>query len=219
MAQAVEKAAVLAQRGIHHTRLIPHGVDRAVFPVPAASRVWAGGLLRLGLVSRRYDRGVKGEDLLLALLDRLDSARVSFVLAGEGRWRDAETLRARGFAVDHYERLPYRLMGRLYAGIDALLIPSRSEGGPACLPEALGIGVPVLCRPVGMCPDWVRDGDNGLILTGGAVEDGARIMALLDGGGRGLDRLNRGAFASAAAIPDWGWVMARWHDMYREVAG
>ncbi len=204
------QAAILAEHGITHTRVIPHGVDRAVFPLPQAPRA-VSDRLRLGLFSRRYDRGVKGEGLFTALLDHLDPVRVSFVLVGEDRWKDAELARSKGFAAESFERAPYRLMGEIVAGIDALLILSRFEGGPASLPEALGSGVPVFCTPVGMCPDFVRDGDNGLILTRDAKSDGERIMALLDGG---FSTLCDGAFRSADSVPDWPAVMAGWFSLY-----
>jgi glycosyltransferase involved in cell wall biosynthesis len=152
------------------------------------------------------------------MLAHLDPARVSFVLVGEGRSPDAREARERGFDVAHWERLPYPLMAEIYQRIDALLILSSFEGGPASLPEALGSGVPVLCTPVGMCPDFIRDGANGLFLTGGAAADGERIMALLDAGGRGMSTLNEGAFAAASAIPSWEDVMARWHLLYRNAA-
>jgi glycosyltransferase involved in cell wall biosynthesis len=211
------QAAMLAEHGIRHTRVIPHGVDRRVFPLPERPRRWPGGRLRLGLFSRRHPDGVKGEALFEALLGHLDPPRVSFALVGEGRWREAELARSKGFAAEHWERPPYRLMPQIAAGIDALLIVSRLEGGPASLPEALGNAVPVLATPVGLCPDFVRDGDNGLLLTGDPRRDGARIMALLDGDGRGIALLSRGAFASAAEIPAWEEVIAEWYRLYAEV--
>ncbi len=212
------QAAILAEHGIRHTRVIPHGVDRQVLPPPRRPRRWGGGRLRLGLFSRRYGEGVKGEALLEGLLDCLDPRRISFAMVGEGRRVDAEQARSRGFEADCWEFLPYRLMGEVVAAIDALLIVSRYEGGPASLPEALGSGVPVLCTPVGMCPDFVRDGDNGLLLRGDPIADGARIMALLADGGRGVAALSQGAFAAAAAVPAWEAVMAGWHRLYAEAA-
>lgn len=209
------QADILAGHGIRHTHIIPHGVDRAVFPLPREARLGRTDRLRLGLFSRRYDRGVKGEDLFEGLLGAMDPARVSFTLVGEDRWRDAELARSRGFRADHYQRPPYRLMGDIVAGIDALLILSHFEGGPASLPEALGSGVPVLCTPVGMCPDLIEDGINGLVLERDAARDGARIMALLDGG---IERLNQGAFRSAGQVPDWETVMAGWFELYKAAA-
>jgi glycosyltransferase involved in cell wall biosynthesis len=212
------QAAILAGRGIRHVRVIPHGVDRDVFPLPERPRQWHGGPLRLGLFSRRHPDGVKGEAMFEVLLNHLDPERVSFVLVGEGRWREAALARQHGFAAEHWERIPYRLMAQIVAGIDALLIVSRLEGGPASLPEALGNGVPVLATPVGMCPDFIRDGDNGLLLEGDPGRDGARIMALLDEGGRGIAQLQHGAFAAIGEIPTWQDVIAGWHLLYVEIA-
>ncbi len=209
---------VLTQHGLSHACVVPHGVDRRIFPLPEQPRRPTGDGLRLGFFSRRYNLGIKGEYLFQALLARLDPRRVSFVLVGEGRGHEAKFARARGFKADHWERLPYRLMAEIYARIDALLILSAFEGGPACLPEALGSGVPVICTPVGMCPDLVHDGANGLLLTGRSDLDGARIMALLDDNGSAIAELSRGAFASAAGIPPWEDVMSEWHRLYRRVS-
>jgi len=187
-------------------------------PAPTEPRRASGSRLCLGICSRRHPSGIKGEDRFLALLGHLDPARVSFVLVGGGRAADAREARARGFDVAHWERLPYPLMAEIYRRIDALLILSSFEGGPASLPEALGSGVPVICTEVGMCPDFVRDGVNGLLLTGRLAVDGARIMALLDAGASGLQVLNDGAFAAAPTIPSWEAVMAEWHQLYRQAA-
>lgn len=212
------QAAMLADHGIGHVRVIPHGVDREVFPLPERPRRWHGGPLRLGLFSRRHPDGVKGETLFEGLLTHLDPERVSFVFVGEGRWREAALVRQHGFTAAHWERVPYRLMAHIVAGIDALLIVSRLEGGPASLPEALGNALPVLATPVGMCPDFIRDGDNGLLLDGEPSRDGARIMGLLDSEGRGIAGLHHGAFAAIGQVPTWQQVIARWHLLYAEVA-
>jgi glycosyltransferase involved in cell wall biosynthesis len=212
------QAAVLAARDIRHTCVIPHGVDRRIFRPPACPHQWWGGKLRLGLLSRRHADGVKGEALLAALLAHLDPSRVAFVMVGEGRWREAELARGNGFAAEHFERVPYRLMAAVIARIDALLICSRREGGPASLPEALGSGLPVFATAVGMCPDFIRDGDNGLLLAGEPRRDGERIMSLLADHGRGIAALQRGAFAGLGAIPSWDDVIAQWYRVYAEIA-
>lgn len=205
--------ALLADHGITATEVIPHGVDRRVLPPPPAPRPLPDGRVRLGLVSKRYARGVKGEDRLECLFAALDPARFAFVLAGEGRWRGAAAARAKGFVVECFEALPYRLFGALYDRMDVLLILSDFEGGPACLPEALGAGVPVAARPVGMVPDWLRDGDNGLVLDDATLVE--QVAALADPDR--LARLKAGAFAGAPAIPAWEDVLARQIALYRAV--
>ncbi len=210
------QALLLAEHGIVRTCVIPHGVDRRHFPSPTRPRQWTGSGLRLGIVSRRYDREVKGEGLFRALLPHLDPARVSFTFVGGGRGQDAELARAKGFRAVHWECLPYALMPQIYAAIDALLIPSRFEGGPASLPEALGSGLPAISMPVGMSPDLVEDGRNGMLLSGRTRADAARIMSLLDAGGRSMNELNEGAFKGAARVPAWTEILVRWYQLYGE---
>lgn len=206
---------VLAEHRIAQLRVIPHGVDRRILPPPTEPRQWPGDRLRLGFFSRRYPSGYKGEHRFEQLLAQLDPGRVSFVLVGAGRGHEAAIARRRGFIVECWERVPYRLMAEIYTRIDALLIISRVEGGPASLPEALGAGVPVICTRAGMCPDFVRDGVNGIFISGQPASDGPQIMSLLDGGGCRLAALNQGAFESATAIPSWESVMAEWHELAR----
>jgi glycosyltransferase involved in cell wall biosynthesis len=211
--------AILAEHGIQQTRVIPHGVDRRLLPLPAAPRRLSAGRLRLGMFSRRYARGVKGESMLESMLEHLDPKRVSFLLVGEERWRDAALARSKGFQAEAIERPPYHLIPELIKSIDAMLILSQYEGGPASLPEALGSGVPVLCTPVGMCPDWVKDGENGIVLDHRAQTITDRIMNLVEGDGSAYARLAEGAFRSAAVIPDWEAVMAEWFAVYRKALG
>jgi hypothetical protein len=56
----------------HHitqNTVIPHGVDRNVFPAPDAPREIVGNKIVLGFVSKRYPRGIKGETRLFSLFD------------------------------------------------------------------------------------------------------------------------------------------------------
>ncbi len=166
---------------------------------PDSRPVRAEGPERLGLVSRRY-RGIKGEARLEELFQHLDRARFAFVFAGSGRSEDAARARAAGFAAQQWEALPYPLFGRLYEAMDVLLVLSDFEGGPACLPEALGAGVPVASRPVGMVPEWLRDGDNGLILEDATLVE--QVAALANPAL--LGRLNAGAWAGCRCDPKLG---------------
>jgi glycosyltransferase involved in cell wall biosynthesis len=205
---------LLAGYGLTQVEVIPHGVDRRIFPRPTAPRsADVEGPIRLGLISRRYQRGIKGEHRLEALFRGLDPRRFEFVFAGAGRAEDALHARAAGFAAQQWEALPYRLFGQLYRMIDVLLILSDFEGGPASLPEALGAGVPVLARPVGMVVDWLRDGESGLILEDATLVE--QVAALADPALRA--RLNAGAWAAGAAVPDWADIAVRQFAIYRRI--
>lgn len=207
----------LVEEGIHATTVIPHGIDRDVLPVPAHARcVSASGRIRLGIVSRRYKRGFKGEDRMRALFDQLSPDLFAFTIVGDGREEEAAHARAAGFDVIFHPRLPYGLFGALYEEIDLLLIVSHWEAGPACLPEALGVGVPVATTRVGMACDWIRDGENGFLLSGDPGQD-SRTLTRLAKDRSALRRLNQNAFATAPEVPSWQTVMARHFELYENL--
>lgn len=68
------------------------------------------------------------------------------------------------------------------AAADAFVLPSKFEGFPITLIEAMGAGLPCVCTAVGGVPDVVEDGSNGL-LTEVDTHAFARAMATvaLDG--------------------------------------
>ena len=56
---------------------------------------------------------------------------------------------------------------------------SKSEGGPRVLLEAMALGLPVIATNVGVVPDVIRDGENGLITTGTSEDLAEKIQHLL----------------------------------------
>jgi len=201
---------------IRQSIVIPHGVDRNVFPLPVKPREILDKKIVLGFVSKRYQRGVKGEAKLAELMQALNPQKFAFLFLGDGRWHDAIQALEKGFDVKYYEALPYHLYGAVYAKMSALLILSEFEGGPACLPEAIGSGLPVLARSTGMVPDWIVNDANGLILTDRDWIE--QVMSLADNK-RLLNTLNQGAYERAHFYPSWEDVISRQYAVYREILG
>lgn len=120
---------LLAKHDIRNVSVVYHGVDLETY-VPR---------LRLGIVGRTYHTGRKGEDLL-STLTTLEG--VELVFAGDG-WPLPS-------ALSSHSELP-----SFYNSIDYLLIPSRIEGGPVPLFEALACGCPVIASDdVGCVEDF-----------------------------------------------------------------
>lgn len=161
---------ILNDLGIKNTVIIPHGYRQDIFKLNKKERL-EGRKCRLGIISKRYGRKVKGEAYLYELMKRLSPEAIEWVFVGEGR--SAEMYRARklGFDAKVYEYLPYKVFGSLYESLDALIMCSWHEGGPANVPEALASGTPIIGFNVGMVKDFVIDDLNGKFLTGNPDRD------------------------------------------------
>jgi glycosyltransferase involved in cell wall biosynthesis len=146
-------------------------------PGSASARLAAGVRPRIGVVGRLSPE--KGLDVFLHASAALARRGVSFsaVIAGDGPERARlEHLRdALGLArrVDFIGATS--AVASLYASLDLLVIPSRSEGLPNVLLEALGADLPVVATRVGAIPEVLDDARAGLIVPPGSVD------ALADG--------------------------------------
>lgn len=64
-----------------------------------------------------------------------------------------------------HDKLPYYLNY-----IKLIVIPSRSEGLPNIMLEAMACGTPVLATPVGAIPDIIKDGETGFLMDSNSPE-------------------------------------------------
>lgn len=125
----------------------PHGVDETVFvPEPGKRHSRAGALVVGWAGSRANHPGKRGlDDFLLPAARSLPGVELRFA-AREDRWRSQE------------EMVPF------YQGLDACICTSRVEGGPHSLLEASACGVPVISTRVGIAPELIDHGVNGLLV-------------------------------------------------------
>ncbi len=92
-------------------------------------------------------------------------------LLGRGPLADALDARARSLGIAALvERVDWvpdaEALADLYRRARLLVCASYSEGGPRVVPEAMACGTPVASTPVGIVPDLVDDGRNGLLFDG-----------------------------------------------------
>lgn len=186
------QARQLNARGIKQTCVIAHGYHPDLLRVRERDRncrvdpPWT-----LGLFSRRYPSLVKGEAFLYELARQLPPQKIRFLMMGKDRSKDVEFLSSLGFDVQARRAQSYQDYIQAYHEIDALLMMSVAEGGPASVPECLAAGVPLFTRNVGMVPDISQDiardhikDDNNMVLSLTDVPevDAASILQFLTKG-------------------------------------
>lgn len=139
-------------------------------PVNLADRsalAWpAGETVRFASVARLCTR-TKGQDAIIDILSRREwRARAwTWTLFGEGpdeqRYKDmvatlglSDRIRFGGHVSD---------IRKVWAEHHALLLPSRAEGTPLAMMEAMILGRPCLVCDIGGCADWITDGVEGVM--------------------------------------------------------
>jgi glycosyltransferase involved in cell wall biosynthesis len=202
------------------TRIILNSVerpDRAWRPraSPGAFKLGCAGLFKYA----------KGLPYLLVAVARLRRERpVVLELAGaakESERRSLEDALAReelAGAVDTRGPIPPDRMIDWLLGLDALVLPSLSEGCPNVLMEALAAGLPCVATAVGAVPRLIVDDVSGRLVPAADAEALAAALAEL------MDRPDRGAAWGAAAREAMGRFSAdaerrAWGEVYAELIG
>lgn len=164
-----EGLAALARRAAPSlpVMVLPNGVDASLFHPATAQSGEDRGLLLL-FVGRVVHQ--KGLDLLLdALVDVSADVRVEIV--GDGPERAA--LEHQLIRLGLLSRVRFRgwldrdALPACFAAADALIFPSRDEGMPNAVLEAMAAGLPVIATAVRGLTEVVVDGDTGWLVQFG----------------------------------------------------
>jgi len=200
---------------------LPYGI-----PIPAATdRNRSAAPLRL-IYGGRFEHGQKGIFDLPEIDRALQHAgvAVTWTLAGGGP-DEGELRRRWNFnpAVRWMGTLTAPALTALYADQDVFVLPTRHEGFPVALLEAMAAGLPpVVSDIVSGVPEVVEPGVNGERPPVGDVRAFALALAALD-----RDRSRLAAMSSAARqtvatrfdirdrAADYQALYARWRELYR----
>ena len=123
----------------------------------------------------------KGADLFLGAAARLVRPGLHFVIAGEGADRARYEEQARGLPVTFTGQIPDPMTEGLYAASDVFCLPSRWQEccGLVNL-EAMSFAVPVVATRIGGIPEYVTDGECGLLIEPTVGDLADKLERLLD---------------------------------------
>ena len=157
---------------------------------------------------------IKGPDVLVDVVARVAKYRRVFVLL---------TGPARGYVKARLEQLDvpyahdyvgdYLTLPSRFAALDVYLNPSREEGGPKGILEAMASGVPVVSTAVGMAPEMLGANEAGRITQAGDAAALADAILEVDGNPAATAQMIAAAYEAVAGC-DWS-VVGRRH--YEEV--
>jgi glycosyltransferase involved in cell wall biosynthesis len=196
-------------------RLIQNGVDVERFCTDRDTFDELATILAAGRLSRE-----KGFDILVEALHLLAGKRRYFkcLIAGDGPEKASLlALRDNLGLGDKIEFLGYvRDIAPLMKTCDLLVLPSRHEGLPLSLLEAMASGLPVVASAVGGIPDLLTP-DKGWVVPPANPEVLADTIAtVLDNPDRALKRAQRGR-AEVANDYDIKKTANQYEDLYLEL--
>ena len=143
--------------------VIPNGVNVATFH-PAAEKTTSHGPVRLLFVGRVVFQ--KGLDVLFRALAALPTELDwELEIIGDGDARPALTLEAAQLGIA--PRLTFSgwqdraVIAERYRAADLFVFPSRDEGMPNVVLEAMASGLPIVATAIAGSEELVREGENG----------------------------------------------------------
>ncbi|GGB04149.1 glycosyltransferase family 4 protein [Puia dinghuensis] len=152
---------------LSNTQLIYNPVDRSDGPIP-----YPGGnsVYRLACIGRLFVLD-KGQDILIRLLSRPKwrERPIELVFVGSGDDREGLEAMARLHGLENIHFAGQRNdMRQLWQEFHALVLPSRSEGLPLVVLEAMAAGRVVITTTAGGSQEMIEDGITGFIGESGA---------------------------------------------------
>ena len=112
---------------------------------------------------------IKGPDIFCDVVRKLSQHYPIYVfLTGPARGYVKNRLRDYQIPFQHVFLEDYLQIGSYFQLLDLYLVTSRAEGGPKAVLESLASGIPLVSTKVGMAPEVIIPGENGLLAE---VED------------------------------------------------
>ena len=220
----------LKELGIPDSKVawIPNGVDCTLFrPVALKEKIAARRLFGLAIdktivlfVGRLEP--VKGTDVLLRAWARLsDRLRADSLLLLIGDGAERHALLSISVSLDIHQSViltgAQQSVHQYYAAADIFVLPSRSEGMPLALLEAMACGLPVVASNVGGMPDFVVDGGNGALFESENPQHLAQKLAFFMGAPNRWTDIGAKGRQTVKARAEMGGVVDSLQELYAEL--
>jgi glycosyltransferase involved in cell wall biosynthesis len=174
----------------------------------------------VGCVARLKPEKAIGDLVRAAALLLGEHPGLRVVVAGGGPEEQALRELASSLGVGDAVSLlgPRSDVGALLATMDAFCLPSRYEGLPLSVLEAMQAGLPCVVTAVGGVPDLITDGETGVLVRPGDPESIAGGLRRVLGDAAVAQRIGTAAAAHVERTASPAAVAARYADLYERLA-
>ena len=201
--------------------LIPNGISTARFATapPIYRNLFDPGAFIFGVACRQV--AAKGVDLLLRAIPRVSALApfTRFLIAGEGPCMNEYVHLAHELGVDDKVVFLGRCnsMPEFYASLNTFVLPSRDEGLPIALLEAMASGRMVIATDVGSVSSVIRDQENGLLIPADNLEQLILAMLSVVSNRDYLARFECAAQSQVNSNYSYGRMVRRYAELYQEL--
>ena len=110
----------------------------------------------------------KGIDIIIEFIQKIDNSDIEFFhVIGEGELKDEfeKVLNATKIPNNFYGNLPQTELFEILKIAHCIFLPSKSEGFPKVLAEAMNFGCIPIASTVGSITHYIKDSESGIILN------------------------------------------------------
>jgi glycosyltransferase involved in cell wall biosynthesis len=202
-------------------RYLPFGIDTDAFSPETGTKEHATETIRV-FSNRGFYPVYDTETLLRGFLRaRASEPRLYLVLKGdgpqEGEIRQLVSSLMVGDVVTIQQKTSYAEVPSDYRASDIFLTTSVSDGTPVSLLEAMASGLPCIATSVGGIPEWIMDGENGILIPPGSPQAVADALLYLAADPALRTKFGKRARASVVERGRWDTLMAQVEKDYQEL--
>jgi glycosyltransferase involved in cell wall biosynthesis len=222
IAVAPHVAAALERLGIERGRItvVPNGVEVAALRERARDAPARGAQLTVGMLGR-LDPAQKGQDVFVGAVRRITDPGVRFVLGGApGPFHDHEaTVRHAAADAGVEVEEPGSKGVEFLASLDIVVIPSRYEGSPLTMFEAMALGKPIIGSRIPGIAEVLEPTGAGMLVAPGDAEALVGAITLLIADPSRRETLGRIALEAVRREHELAYVLDRIVEILRRSSG
>lgn len=216
----------LREKGLNNVEVVPNGIDTDEFPVDSKEAEIV--TKKYGLTKNLTGLFVgtitpqKGLKVLLKAINQIDRDDILFLLTGD-----------KSIDKDYYEKLvsfvqekslenqvkftgyiPYQDLRALYSSSDFFILPSREEGFPMVLTEAMASGKPLIGSNIGGISMQIKNGWNGYLFEPNNSKELALKIENIAKNPKKIEKMGKNSRRMAEKKFSWNKITDKYLEIY-----